>query len=162
MTGTLRRGPASCSSWQRPSVGILPHGSPLREKVTLPATDHTLHRYWVQPGVHTYFTAIDTMADGVRRRLPGARVHAAGIPVDPDLQHADSAATRRELCLAPDRPIALLVGGGLGIGVEDSIDAALAGLPESVQLVAVFGRNDEARERLTARPTPRSPSPPRP
>lgn len=118
---------------------------------SLVITDHVLHRYWVQPGVQTFFTANDALAGSVRERLPGARVHATGIPVDPDLWQADGMAARRHLDLAPDRPIALLVGGGLGIGVEDSVDEALAGLPEDVQLVVVCGKNEAARERLAAR-----------
>lgn len=121
---------------------------------SLAITDHVLHRYWVQPGVRTYFTANDGLAHALGVRLPGARVHVTGIPVDPDLTQADDAAARRQHHLAPDRGIALLVGGGLGIGVEDSVAEALDALPEDVQLVAVCGRNDAARERLAARSIP--------
>lgn len=118
---------------------------------SLVITDHVLHRFWVQSGVQAFFTANDALASGLRERLPGARVHATGIPVDPDLWQADGGAARRQFELTPDRPIALLVGGGLGIGVEDSVEEALAGLPAEVQLVAVCGKNEAARERLAAR-----------
>jgi processive 1,2-diacylglycerol beta-glucosyltransferase len=49
-----------------------------------------------------------------------------------------------------DRQIVLVVGGGLGIGVEETTLAALAAAPDGVQIVVVCGRNEVARQRLAA------------
>jgi processive 1,2-diacylglycerol beta-glucosyltransferase len=46
--------------------------------------------------------------------------------------------------------VALVAGGGLGIGVEEAVHAALAGAHPAATVVAVCGRNEAARARLAA------------
>jgi processive 1,2-diacylglycerol beta-glucosyltransferase len=117
----------------------------------LVVTDFGLHRYWAQPAVGTYFVATETLAGELRRRVHGARIEATGIPIDPVFASAPSQAEARAvLGLAPARPVALVMGGGLGIGVEEGVMAALAETEPGVQLLAVCGRNDGARCRLAA------------
>ncbi|HEU4561378.1 MAG TPA: glycosyltransferase [Longimicrobium sp.] len=118
---------------------------------SLVMTDLTVHRYWVQPRVRRYFVAVETAAADLRRRVPGARVQATGIPVSAAIAAVpDRDAARAALGLA-DGPLLLVTGGGLGIGVEEAADAALAGAPAKVRVVAVCGKNEAARERLAAR-----------
>lgn len=115
----------------------------------LVVTDFGLHRFWAQPGVSTYFVATETLAAELRKRVRRARIEATGIPIDPVFAHAPcQAEARASLGLAPDRPVALVMGGGLGIGVEEGVMAALAETEPHVQIVAVCGRNDGARCRL--------------
>jgi processive 1,2-diacylglycerol beta-glucosyltransferase len=124
--------------------------------VHLVVTDFELHRVWVQPGVRQYFVATESIAAELRRRVPGAVVVATGIPVSPAVATAPGrAAARAVLGLAADRPMALVVGGGLGIGVEESTRAALESAPAGVQIVVVCGKNETARERLAALRQPR-------
>jgi processive 1,2-diacylglycerol beta-glucosyltransferase len=118
---------------------------------SLVVTDFTLHRYWVQPGVGRYFVATDALGDELRARAPGARIQATGIPVAPAFADAPPRAeARAALGLDPDRPAALVMGGGLGLGVEEMARAALASDTAGVQLLAVCGRNAGARARLEA------------
>jgi processive 1,2-diacylglycerol beta-glucosyltransferase len=127
-------------------------GRPGLPPFSLVVTDFTLHRYWAQPGVGRYFVATDTLGDELRRRVRGARVRATGIPVAPAFAAAPPRAeARAALGLDPRRPVALLMGGGLGLGVEEMAEAALASDTAGVQLVAVCGRNAAARERLERR-----------
>ena len=113
-------------------------------------TDFTLHRFWIQRGVDRYFVATDTVAAGLARHV-AAPVEVTGIPIRPDFAHAPpQGAARAELGLAHDRPVALVIGGGLGIGVEEAALGALAGARPDVQVVAVCGRNEGARLRLEA------------
>jgi processive 1,2-diacylglycerol beta-glucosyltransferase len=122
------------------------HGLP---PFALVVTDFGLHRYWAQPGVGAYFVATETLAGELRRRVRRARIEATGIPIDPVFANAPTQArARAALGLAPDRPVALVMGGGLGIGVEEGVMAALAETEPGVQLLAVCGRNDAARCRL--------------
>lgn len=117
----------------------------------LVVTDFGLHRFWAQPGVSTYFVATDTLAGELRRRVRRGRIEATGIPIDPVFAHAPSQAeARASLGLAPGRPVALVMGGGLGIGVEEGVEAALQSTGSGVQLLAVCGKNDGARCRLDA------------
>ena len=115
-------------------------------------TDFGLHRFWAQPGVGTYFVATETLAGELRRRVHGARVEATGIPIAPEFAHPPSQAeARAALGLAQDRPVALVMGGGLGIGVAEGALAALQATDPAVQVMAVCARNYEARCRLSAR-----------
>lgn len=124
-------------------------GRPGLPPFSLVVTDFTLHRVWVQPGVGRYFVATDTLADALRGRARGARVAATGIPVARGFAEAPPrAGARAELGLDPRRPTALVMGGGLGLGVEEMTRAALASDTPGVQVVAVCGRNAAARARL--------------
>ncbi len=118
-------------------------------------TDFVLHHYWVQPGVRRYFVATEDLAVRFRERARGARVDATGIPIAPELAAVPSMlAARRALGLDPRRPLALVMGGGLGLGVEASVDAALAADVPGLQVVAVCGRNTLVRDRLLSRAVP--------
>lgn len=118
-------------------------------------TDFTLHRYWVQPGVEHYFVATEALEEDVRQRAPGVRVDTTGIPVGPEFADAPPRAeARRSLGLDADRPVALVMGGGLGIGVEDAVDAALVAEVPDLQIVAICGRNEQVHDRLRARRLP--------
>lgn len=114
-------------------------------------TDFGLHRYWVQPGVKRYFVATEELARELRGRATGATVDVTGIPVRSDFRHALPRAAARAACgLEVDRRTVLVMGGGLGIGVEESVTALLERGPDDLQIVAVCGRNEAARERLEA------------
>ena len=126
-------------------------GRPGLPRFGLVVTDFGLHRMWVQPGASTCYVATETLADALRRRVRRARIEATGIPIDPVFSRAPSQAeARAALGLAPDRPVALVMGGGLGIGVEEGVTAALRSTEPGVQLLAVCGRNDAARCRLAS------------
>ena len=123
----------------------------------LAITDFGLHRFWVQRGVAQYFVATDTMYQDLRRRgIRRTRIEVTGIPIAPAFSCAPSCETARaELGLAQDRPVALVTGGGLGIGVEEATTAALQATHPAVQIVAICARNEAARVRLCALGLPR-------
>jgi processive 1,2-diacylglycerol beta-glucosyltransferase len=112
-------------------------------------TDYTLHRYWVQPRVPAYFVATGAVADELAVRVPGARVHVTGIPIDAGFASApDWRAARAALALSADSPVALVMGGGFGLGVEEAVAAALQAPVPGLQVVAVCGRNEGALRHL--------------
>lgn len=121
----------------------------------LVVTDFEVHRIWVQRGVRRYFVATRAMAAELHARLPRVEVMATGIPISPAVAEAPGRdEARAALGLPAGRRIVLIAGGGLGIGVEESTLAALEGAPEDVLLIAVCGRNQAARERLTGLKAP--------
>ena len=115
----------------------------------LVVTDFTLHRFWAQRRVGRYFVATEDLARGVRARIPGTTVDATGIPVHPKFETAlSSAAARATLGLDPHAPVALVMGGGLGIGVVDATRTAAAANVAGLQVVAVTGSGERARAQL--------------
>lgn len=125
--------------------------------LALAITDFGLHRFWVQRGVAQYFVATETMrGDLRRRRVRRTRIEVTGIPIGLGFAQAPACAeARAELGLAPDRPVALVTGGGLGIGVEEATMAALQATHPAAQVVAICARNEAARVRLCALDVPR-------
>ena len=124
----------------------------------LVVTDFTLHRFWLQPAVHRFYAATDSLAEQIRLRT-GAPAVATGIPVAAGFAAAraaihGSAVWRGARALAGldmRRPLVLVMGGGMGLGIETLADAAYSAGVGGLQLVIVCGRNEGARQRLLAR-----------
>lgn len=115
----------------------------------LVVTDYALHRYWVQPRVRDAFVGTRTLAEEAGRRLAGVRPWVTGIPIRPVFGRAPRMAEARALLELPaDRPIALVMGGGMGVGIEAMSHATLAADVPRLLAVALCGRADEARARL--------------
>jgi processive 1,2-diacylglycerol beta-glucosyltransferase len=123
-----------------------------RRKFSMPAigvlTDFGVHDFWVQPGVDRYCVAHDSMTapfDADRRR---ADVVVTGVPLMPAFaQPMPQAEARRQLQLPSHGPIVLVLGGGLGLGV-DSVASRLLEPDSSMYVVVMPGRNDEAQAAL--------------
>jgi len=82
--------------------------------------------------------------------IPPAKIMVTGIPIDPVfIQHKDKQEMRRKHDLAGNRTTILLSAGGFGVGSIDALVAALLPLQHSAQIVAICGRNEELRKRLT-------------
>lgn len=119
--------------------------------MSLVMTDLTVHRVWVQPRVRRYFVGVQSAADELGRRLPGVSVTASGIPVSAAIASAPTRDDARAALGIGGGRMLLVTGGGLGIGVEEAADAALAGAPADVRVAVVCGRNQRACERLSVR-----------
>src|SRR5207244_286794 len=93
----------------------------------------------------------------VRLGIPGGKVTASGIPIDPVFAEAkDKRAMRQKLGLLADRTIVLLSAGGFGVGPIEHAVASLLELRHPAQVVVVCGRNEELRQRLGALATERA------
>jgi processive 1,2-diacylglycerol beta-glucosyltransferase len=113
-------------------------------------TDFTAHRFWVQRGASRYFVAGQELARDLEQRLPGVEVNVTGIPVAPSFSRAPARAeARRSLELDPG-PVALVMGGGMGVGVEEAVRMALRARVSGLQVVGVCGNNSAAQKRLSS------------
>jgi processive 1,2-diacylglycerol beta-glucosyltransferase len=120
-------------------------------------TDFTLHRYWTQRRAGRYFVATPELARELRLKVPAARVLATGIPVSPAFSRPPPRhEARRQLGLDSERPVALVMGGGLGLGVEATAAAALAAPVDGLQVLAVCGDNSAVADRLRSLGVPAS------
>ena len=108
-------------------------------------TDYSVHQMWVCPHMDLYFVGCGFMkkqliADGIDQNI----IHVTGIPVAEHFQkEQDKLLCRQRLDLAADKPVILLMGGGLGLGHIGMALEQLETISESLQLVVVAGRNRE-------------------
>jgi processive 1,2-diacylglycerol beta-glucosyltransferase len=117
-------------------------------------TDFGAHDYWAQAGVDLYCVPHESITGSPltgHRRNAVARIQVTGVPLMPPFATPPGQVeARRALDLPLDRPIVLVLGGGLGIGLEELLEPLLEGLAEPVSLVVMTGRNDDVRDRMRA------------
>ncbi len=113
-------------------------------------TDFDVHAMWLCHHYEHYFVALDeTRVHLEKLGIPGAKITVTGIPVDPIFAvKKDKAAARERLGLAPDKTTVLLSAGGFGVGPIEHLVESLLGATHPLQIVAICGKNEEARERL--------------
>ncbi|MGP1471170.1 MAG: MGDG synthase family glycosyltransferase [Schwartzia sp. (in: firmicutes)] len=115
-------------------------------------TDYSVHQMWMYPRVDCYFVARDEMKmELTAAGISPESVHVTGIPIMAAFHHAaDREALCQKMDLAPDVPVVLLMGGGLGLG---GVEAALSELEQfvgAVQILVVAGSNETLRQRVEA------------
>ncbi len=113
-------------------------------------TDFGVHDFWVQPGVDRYCIADDSMIARFKTSGREADVVATGVPLMPSFaQPLSQAEARRQLQLPDQRPAVLVLGGGLGLGVDAVAQRLLAPASDAYVMV-VSGRNSDAEAKLAA------------
>lgn len=127
-------------------------GRPGAPPFSMAITDFALHRFWAQPAVDRYYVATPELAEQVRGRVRGARVDPTGIPVRVDLMAGPTRAEAvAQLGLEAGRPVVVVMGGGLGLGVTGLALGALAAGTDA-QVIALCGRSESARVALAGIP----------
>jgi processive 1,2-diacylglycerol beta-glucosyltransferase len=115
-------------------------------------TDFSVHRMWIYKEVDRYFVAApelhtQLMEQGIDRQ----RVHVTGIPISIEFSaQVDGSRMLDKLGLDKNKPIVLIMGGGLGLG---GVKKALLSLEEvtlPLQIIVVTGRNSALRHELKA------------
>lgn len=107
-------------------------------------TDYGVHDFWLQRQIDAYCVPDPSLLPTLQHRSAGA-VECTGMPLSADFRHLpDASQARVELGLPLDRPVVLLLGGGLGLGIESTIHALLAARPQqnSPHLIVLAGRNE--------------------
>ena len=133
----------SSRRWRRvPLIGVL--------------TDFGAHDYWAQPGIDRYcvphesLTGPPLVPEGTD---PADRIVVTGVPLMPGFEALpDRSEARRALGLHDDdaRPVVLVLGGGLGIGLDEVV-VPLCRDVQNCHVAVMAGRNTELRERLAVR-----------
>ena len=137
-----------------PEVIVCTHFLPLelladlkaRGKLSTPVhaviTDVSPHAFWVYPEIEHYHVATPPAArELVRKGFPAERISVTGIPIDPVFARTMPAKTARAKLGLPDKPTALLLSGGFGVGPMKQMLASFAGGPSALSLVVVAGKN---------------------
>jgi processive 1,2-diacylglycerol beta-glucosyltransferase len=116
-------------------------------------TDFELDPIWNQPGIDLYLVPSNKVASRLRERgLDSSKIGVVGIPVRVAFQHPlQQPRARRVLGLSPDRPVILMMAGGMGPCHLDRVIVELERLSESrLQLIALAGRDKKLLARLRA------------
>jgi processive 1,2-diacylglycerol beta-glucosyltransferase len=123
----------------------------LASRQAIVVTDFDVHAMWLCHHYERYFVAIDEARAYLEAvGIPPEKITVSGIPIDPVFAlHKDKKEMRRKHGLALDRTTILLSAGGFGVGSVEALITALLPLQHSAQIVAICGRNEELKERLT-------------
>lgn len=128
-----------------------------REKITTPlvtvVTDLvTIHALWCAPGATRYIMPTQMAARRARTfGVPPERMVVTGLPISLRFSQAlarTKAEVRAELGLRQDKKVALVMGGGQGMGGLDTVAEAVATSGADLQIVVVAGRNEKLRQQL--------------
>lgn len=114
-------------------------------------TDFVVHAFWIHQNIEGYAVATDEMRDAlVARGVSRERILVSGIPVKAAFGDvtADPDALRERLGLPRDRRLALIMGGGLGIGPLETMMRALDEVDEPLCAVAIVGRSKRSEQRV--------------
>jgi processive 1,2-diacylglycerol beta-glucosyltransferase len=122
----------------------------------LVVTDFDVHAFWVQPTADRFFVATAELAARLaEQRIPPGKVSVTGIPVRSSFtRRRGRARERARLGLSKDRPVVLVMSGGMAVG---SLAETAARVLERgrVQVLAVAGRNEKAHKSLRSLHPPR-------
>lgn len=120
----------------------------IRHGLDVPAlgvvTDFGMHDVWLQPGIDGYCLPHESIAARLQAGPDAARLSAIGIPLMPNFNNLPSQPeARKQLNLDLNAPLVLVLGGGLGLGVDTVAARLLADTPR-VHLLVLVGHNASA------------------
>ena len=106
-------------------------------------TDFCVHQFWLYKHIDIYFTANDLLKkEMVNQGLLEERIFVTGIPVGynfrVDYNRDDLLAKFK---LEKDKPVALIMGGGLGLGGVKNALCQLEHLEKDIQILVITGAN---------------------
>jgi processive 1,2-diacylglycerol beta-glucosyltransferase len=106
---------------------------------------------WLCHHYEQYFVALDeTRVHMEKLGIPAKKITVSGIPIDPIFaENKDKQAMRRKHGLKTDRTTILVSAGGFGVGSIEHVIKSLLELRHPAQVVAISGRNEALRRRLT-------------
>lgn len=106
-------------------------------------TDFCVHQFWLYKNIDIYFTANDLLKkEMVNQGLLEECIFVTGIPVGYNFRvdyNRDDLLTKFKL--EKDKPVALIMGGGLGLGGVKNALCQLERLKKDIQILVITGAN---------------------
>lgn len=106
-------------------------------------TDFCVHQFWLYKNIDIYFTANDLLKkEMVNQGLLEERIFVTGIPVGYNFRvdyNRDDLLTKFKL--EKNKPVALIMGGGLGLGGVKNALCQLERLKKDIQILVITGAN---------------------
>src|SRR5712691_411980 len=114
-------------------------------------TDFDVHAMWLCRTVDRYCVALEEGAEYLARiGVPREILRVTGILIDPVFaQPKDRVEMRRKHGLSPERTTVLVSAGGYGVGPMERLVMDLLALDRPWQIVAVAGKAEKVRARLS-------------
>ena len=136
--------PAEIVSWLKAKEKI-------SSRQAISVTDFDVHAMWLCHYYEQYFVAIDESRAYLEAlSIPASKITVSGIPIDPVFaQSKEKQEMRRKHGLALDRTTILLSAGGFGVGSVQPMLRALMDVQHKAQIVAICGRNEDLKKRVT-------------
>ncbi|MFB5267060.1 UDP-N-acetylglucosamine--LPS N-acetylglucosamine transferase [Paenibacillus enshidis] len=121
-------------------------------------TDYDVHGAWVSQEVNQYLVPSPEAGKKLRARgVESSRISVTGIPVHPDFWDCGDKSAARARFGFRDMPTALVMGGGWGIPLEESMMNVLVRMANQLQVIVCTGSNDKLLAKLAAAPAFRHP-----
>lgn len=116
------------------------------------ATDHESEPVWLKEEVEQYFVPTREVSSQLERwGVTPRKIVISGIPVASKFHRQENSGDSKEaLGIPSDRPMVLVMGGGMGPLKMDDIVLQLAAMPGPMTVVAVTGMNAKMKHRLEA------------
>jgi processive 1,2-diacylglycerol beta-glucosyltransferase len=123
----------------------------LSSRQVIIVTDFDVHAMWLVHHYERYFVALEEARVYLEALgIPPNKISVSGIPIDPVFGvKKDKQEMRAKHGLAADRTTILLSAGGFGVGSVDALVNSLLPLQHRAQIVAICGRNEELKKRLS-------------
>jgi processive 1,2-diacylglycerol beta-glucosyltransferase len=136
--------PAEIVSWLRAKER-------LASRQAIVVTDFDVHAMWLVHHYEQYFVAIDEARAYLEALgIPASKITVTGIPIDPVFaKKKNKVEMRQKHKLDVERITILLSAGGFGVGSVEPLIASLKAIDHPIQVVAICGRNEELRKRLS-------------
>jgi processive 1,2-diacylglycerol beta-glucosyltransferase len=136
--------PAEIVSWLKAKERIA-------SRQVIIVTDFDVHAMWLVHHYERYFVALEEARVYLEALgIPAEKITVSGIPIDPVFAiKKDKQEMRAKHGLEPDRTTILLSAGGFGVGSVDALVSSLMSLQHRAQVVAICGRNEELKQRLS-------------
>lgn len=132
-------------------LGFLRRRGRLRVPAVATITDFGVHPLWAHVGVDLHLVMHDSVVPAVEAVAGKDSVAVVAPIVAPEFGAGQAREdARRALGLPPEAPLALVSGGGWGVGDLVSVVAAALEVPE-LEVVCLTGRNDLVQRRVERR-----------
>lgn len=118
-------------------------------------TDFDMHAMWLCRFYEHYFVALEeTKAYLETLSFPAEKITVSGIPIDPVFVEAkDKRGMREKFNLDLETPTIILSAGGFGVGRIEILLRSLQAIRLPVQILAMCGRNEELKSKLSKLPS---------
>lgn len=122
-----------------------------RAKIVGIVTDYTIHPYWETVSCVDYIIVASENLKyrAIKKGIPERKILPLGIPVHPKfLETLSKQDACKKLGISSEKPIILMMGGGLGYGIDDDEIDKITSMRASFEILIVCGQNKKQQRKF--------------